>query len=381
MNKWHGKYVIGLTGNIATGKSVVRKMLEYLGAYGIDADALGHRTLEAESPGYTKIVAIFGTHILNERGQIDRARLGRIVFSDTEALKLLESTVHPLIRQAIDLLVQRAPQKVIVIEAIKLLEGELYTVCDSIWVVHSSQTIQLSRLMHKRKMSEADALQRITAQPLQENKLAVADVIIQNENSFEDTWNQVVNAWTHLFPDEANIFRPLPTPGASKKMTVQRAYPYHAKEIARFIAQFGCERQKCTRFEIMAEFGRKSFITLYFDDKIVGLLDWQVDDFVARAGRICFASTISQTEGMQLFLEEIERASQEYPCEAILLFLPPRLAQRKYKWQKFGYEIKAIEELPSRVWQEAARESMLPDTVILFKQLQQKLVLRDSNSK
>jgi dephospho-CoA kinase len=161
MSAWQGKYVIGLTGNIATGKSVVRKMLEHLGAYGIDADALSHRAIAPDAPGHQPVVDTFGKWILQPDGQIDRARLGRLVFSDPQALGSLEAIVHPLVRQAIDLLVRRARQKVIVIEAIKLLEGPLAAACDSIWVTTASEEIQLSRLTKKRAMSAETARQRI----------------------------------------------------------------------------------------------------------------------------------------------------------------------------------------------------------------------------
>ena len=77
MSAWPGKYVIGLTGNIATGKSVVRKMLEHLGAYGIDADALAHRALAKQAPGYLPVVETFGKWILASDGQIDRSRLAQ----------------------------------------------------------------------------------------------------------------------------------------------------------------------------------------------------------------------------------------------------------------------------------------------------------------
>lgn len=82
MSAWPGKYVIGLTGNIATGKSVVRKMLERLGAYGIDADALGHRAIAKDAPGYQPMLDTFGRWVLGPDGQIDRAKLGRLVFND-----------------------------------------------------------------------------------------------------------------------------------------------------------------------------------------------------------------------------------------------------------------------------------------------------------
>ena len=125
MSNWPGKYAIGLTGNIATGKSVVRRMLEHLGAYTIDADALSHRVLAKGAPGYKPVLDKFGTWILDKDGQIDRAKLGRLVFADKQALAALEAIVHPYVRQAVDILGQRATQKVVVVEAIKLLESAL----------------------------------------------------------------------------------------------------------------------------------------------------------------------------------------------------------------------------------------------------------------
>jgi dephospho-CoA kinase len=167
MSAWPGKYVIGLTGNIATGKSVVRKMLEHLGAYGIDADALSHRAIAKGAPGYKPVVEMFGKWILGSDGQIDRNRLGRVVFSDAEALKQLENIVHPLVGQAVDIMVRRSRQPVIAIEAIKLVESDLRGKCDSLWVSFAPQEIQLARLMQKRGMDEATARQRILSQPPQ----------------------------------------------------------------------------------------------------------------------------------------------------------------------------------------------------------------------
>ena len=118
MSKWPGKYIIGLTGNIATGKSVVRRMLEHLGAYTIDADALSHRAIARDAPGYKPVLEIFGKWILDSDEQINRSRLGGLVFRDPEALAKLENIIHPLVGQAIELLVQRASQRVVVIEAV-----------------------------------------------------------------------------------------------------------------------------------------------------------------------------------------------------------------------------------------------------------------------
>ncbi|HEY2980857.1 MAG TPA: dephospho-CoA kinase, partial [Anaerolineales bacterium] len=157
MSNWPGKYVIGLTGNIATGKSVVRRMLEHLGAYTIDADALSHRAIARGAPGHQAVVDSFGQWILDKDGEINRAKLGRIVFNDPDALRHLEEIVHPFVHQAANMLIQRATQSVIVLEAIKLLESEWRQVCDSIWVTDAPREVQVERLMRKRGLNREDA--------------------------------------------------------------------------------------------------------------------------------------------------------------------------------------------------------------------------------
>ncbi len=190
-SKWPEKYVIGLTGNIATGKSVVRKMLEHLGAYGIDADSLSHRAVSRGAPGYQPVVDAFGRWILNPDGEIDRIKLGKLAFNDVEAMARLEDIVHPLVSQAIDMMIKRATQRVIVIEAIKLLESDLRNVCDSFWVVNAPEAVQMDRLMEKRGMNPDDAAQRLHSQSSQKQKLSAANVIIQNTGTFEETWKNV----------------------------------------------------------------------------------------------------------------------------------------------------------------------------------------------
>ena len=228
MSAWPGKYVIGLTGNIATGKSVVRKMLEHLGAYGIDADALSHRATAKGAPGYKPVVEMFGKWILGPDGQIDRNRLGRVVFSDAEALEQLEHIVHPLVGQAVDIMVRRAHQPVIVIEAIKLIDADLRAKCDSLWVTYAPQEIQLARLMQKRGMDETTARKRILSQAPPEAKTSLADVVIHNAGSFEETWRQVAIVWNKLFP--AKETAPAVTREAKKpgQVEVNRASPRQA---------------------------------------------------------------------------------------------------------------------------------------------------------
>ena len=281
MSNWPGKYVIGLTGNIATGKSVVRKMLEHLGAYSIDADALSHRAIAKGAPGYQKVIDTFGKWIVGADGEIDRAKLGRLVFNDPEALQQLEAIAHPLVEQAVDIMIKRASQHVIVVEAIKLLEGKLVAGCDSIWVTVAPEAVQKSRLILKRKMSEKDALQRIHAQPAQEIKTAAAKVVIRNSGSFEDTWKQVVAAWKSISPvtDTMPVVMRKATDG---ELSVQRGRPRDSANIAALITRLARGIRPQTQNDIMAAFGEKAFLLLMSDKQLVGLVGWQVENLVAR---------------------------------------------------------------------------------------------------
>ncbi len=375
MTGWPGKYVIGLTGNIATGKSVVRRMLEHLGAYGIDADALSHRAIVPGSPGFKPVVSLFGTYLLDEEGQIDRSRLGRIVFNDPEALEQLEAIIHPLVRQAINLLVQRAPQKVIVIEAIKLLEGELRSLCDAIWVTHVNPEVQLNRLVQKRHMSEADAWQRITAQASQQEKIAAAKVVIKNSGNIEETWRQVNEAWQRYVPVAAEP-EPVEKRAASGGLGVIKARPRQAERIAAYITAASDGRQVMSRSDVMEAFGEKAFLLLNLGEEVAGLAGWQVENLVARINDFYVDPRVPLADAARLMLGEVERASRELQCEAALLFLPPHLARAQDVWTGIGYEKRTIDSLGVRAWQDAARESMPEGTELFFHQLRKDRVLR-----
>ncbi len=186
--------MIGLTGNIGTGKSVVRRMLEHLGAYGIDADRLGHEAIESGSIGYTQVINEFGLEILTDQGEIDRKKLGDIVFSSPKKLEVLENIIHPFVIMKLDELIQDSFSPVIVIEAIKLLETNIAHDCDSIWVTWVSEEQQINRLIQGRGMTYNDAQHRVSVQSSQIDKLRKADLIIRTGDSFEQTWNQV-DSW------------------------------------------------------------------------------------------------------------------------------------------------------------------------------------------
>lgn len=191
-------YRIGLTGNIATGKSTVMQMLGKLGAETIDADRIGHAVIQPGGPAHAAVVDAFGQGILAPDGHVDRARLGEIVFGDPDALARLERLTHPIIGEVIEQQVAATAAPVVVVEAIKLVEADLHTSSDTLWIVTAPRDQQVERLMQTRGYDRETAAQRIDAQPPIEAKLCLADVVIHNAGTLDELWQQVVSAWNSI---------------------------------------------------------------------------------------------------------------------------------------------------------------------------------------
>jgi len=376
VSNWPGKYVIGLTGNIATGKSVVRRMLEHLGAYTIDADALSHRVISKGAPGYQPVLEAFGMWLMDKDGQINRGKLGRVVFSDPEALKQLEGIIHPYVGQAIDILVRRAHQRVIVVEAIKLLESGLRNQCDSVWVTDAPQEVQVERLMRKRGMSRADALQRVQVQSAQKEKLAAADVVITNKGSYDDLWKQVNDAWRRaaLTPETGPSTQVFTKPVGA--FSLQRGKPRDSQKIADLITRLSKGKRPMTQSQAMEAFGDKAFLLLHMGQEPVGLTGWQVENLVARITDLYLDQRIPPDQALPLLIQEVERASGELQCEAALIFPPTDLAGLDRVWEKLGYARRTPDQLGVQAWEDAALESMPRGSALFFKQLRTDRVLR-----
>jgi dephospho-CoA kinase len=197
-------YVIGLTGNIATGKSYVGRVLSRLGAQHIDADLLAHRAMAQGTPVWEQIIRTFGPQVLGSTGEIDRGALGGIVFSDPDALARLEAIVHPAVIARTRELIATAKRPVVVVEAIKLIEsGMVRQLCDALWVVTAPRAVQIQRLIEQRGLSCSEAALRVDAQSLQEHKALSADVVIDNSGSRDATARQVEEAWSRIVPKHA----------------------------------------------------------------------------------------------------------------------------------------------------------------------------------
>jgi dephospho-CoA kinase len=191
------KTIIGLTGNIATGKSAIMQLAAEQGATTIDADKVGHHVLRMEAVKQ-RIRTTFGDQIFDAAGEVIRPALGRIVFADPDQLKRLEGITHPAIWSEIARRVTACESNVVVIESIKLLEGPMKQLCDQIWVTTCSAETQIARLLEFRGMDEADARQRVAAQSAQAEKIAQADVVFDTNGTMEQTIMQFEEAYANL---------------------------------------------------------------------------------------------------------------------------------------------------------------------------------------
>lgn len=192
------KHVIGLTGNIACGKSTVVAMLTELGAEAIDGDQVAHQNMGPGSPLGPALVEAFGKDVLNPDGSVNRRALGAIVFSDPAKLAQLEAIAWPPVIATMRAAMAREEPPVLVLDAIKLIEAGIAAECDELWVVTCPREQQIARIMARNGVDRAEAERRIDAQPPQEEKIARADVVIHNDGTLEELREQVLAAWTRL---------------------------------------------------------------------------------------------------------------------------------------------------------------------------------------
>jgi dephospho-CoA kinase len=189
--------IIGITGNIACGKTAVGQMLLELGAERyIDADAVVHKLYQSGQPIAIKVAEVFGPKVVASNGDIDRRALGAIVFQDAAAMRRLEEIVHPAVSQAMaNELALVSPTGIVIIDAVKLLEGGSGKFCQSKWIVQCSEELEFQRLVSRNDFSSEEARARIKAQPSVEERLALVNEVIDNNGPLSETRSQVEAAF------------------------------------------------------------------------------------------------------------------------------------------------------------------------------------------
>ena len=192
--------VLGITGNIACGKTSVGHMLLELGAERyIDADATVHALYEHGQPIAVKVAEAFGSSVTAADGSVDRKALGALVFQDADAMRRLERIVHPAVGAAMTQELSRVSATgIVIIDAVKLLEGNSGALCQSKWMVTCPEEQEFARLVARNGFSEQEAWARIHAQPSVADRLPLVDEVIDNGGSQEETHHQVVAAFSRF---------------------------------------------------------------------------------------------------------------------------------------------------------------------------------------
>ncbi|MFF4184214.1 dephospho-CoA kinase [Streptomyces sp. NPDC001691] len=190
---------VGLTGGIGAGKSEVSRLLVSYGAVLIDADRIAREVVEPGTPGLAAVVEAFGPDILSADGTLDRPKLGGIVFSDPDRLAVLNKIVHPLVgARSAELESAAGPDAVVVHDVPLLTENGLAALYDLVVVVDATPETQLDRLVRLRGMKPEEARARMAAQADRAQRLAVADLVVDNDGPLEALEPQVRKVWTEL---------------------------------------------------------------------------------------------------------------------------------------------------------------------------------------
>lgn len=343
--------IIGVTGNIATGKSVLGHMLANSGGLEIDADVIANRMIYPSGPAFSQVVSTFGDKILSGDGCISRQKLGEIVFSDEESLKILEGLIHPWVTKAILTRIQKTSQPFVAVEAIKLLESGLADICDTIWVSQASVIHQIERLTKGRNLSSQETLSRIQAQPPQSEKLKRANVVINTEGSFKETWHQINNALNDTIQVNQEQIEPPDSQPDSWRSSHIRAIEDEELEVF---------WQTCAGQDLenlYSNLGSKIALLLIKKDRLIGLLLWNNWNFtgIPTQWKVRKREKISSELLLNFFETQVKQQEGE-----IILFSGKFAREYQFNIDNVELTQQKVDDLTYPAWKEAA-EKVLQD--------------------
>lgn len=377
-------YIIGLTGNIATGKSTVCSILTQLGAQVIDADLSAHAVLKRGSPAWCSVVQAFGYDILHYDGTVDRRKLGALVFNAPAKLRILERISHPAVGTELALMVRDAlnapgaADRVLVVEAVKLYEAGMHEHMDALWVVTAPVEEQKRRLMQDRGMSQAEADARLRAQPALDEKLKRADVVIDNGGSLQETQVQVLRAyaaidpatgvdktplllrWLRIDPSPTSA-APVAAPGTAPMAaaapappqpdwSIQRARPNDARMLAQLLARIENKPEPLSRAEMLERQGKYGYWLVRSGGDTIALAAWQAENLAAVVRDLWVAREQDAPRALPLLLQEIEAQANALTCEVVVILVPPRAAPlAKIAADAAGYKPTGLDDL-HKLW-------------------------------
>lgn len=392
-------YLIGLTGNIATGKSTVCNILEQLGARVIDADAVSHAVLKRGTPAWRSVVDAFGYDILQYDGSVNRRKLGSVVFADASKLRVLEQIIHPAVGTELALMVRDAlhapdaAEQVMVIEAVKLYEAGMHEYMDALWVVTAPLEEQKRRLVRDRGMSESDANARLRSQPLLDEKLKRAQVVIDNGGSIEDTRVQVLRAFVAIDPTQARDKTPLlmrwlrltspeqiqiaaaQTPAVVPAETfaewsIRRARPSDARMLSALLAQIEGS-DPLARDEMVERQGKYGYWLVRAGESTIALAAWQAENLAAIVRELWVEKEADAPRALTLLLHAIESEANALTCEVVVLVVPARAAHlAEIAAEAAGYEIMTLDDL-HKLWRSVIEPLLQGDEILYAKRLRE----------
>lgn len=404
--RWPEKVIVGLTGNIATGKSTVMAMAAERGALALDADKVVHEILAHDRAVQEIIAAAFGPSVRQPDGSINRQALGAIVFADPGALRRLELIVHPKVRRRLFKRIEESRAVVVFIEAIKLLEGDLAAECDQIWVTRCPAELQIERLMADRSLDRQAALTRVKAQAPQEEKVARADVVIDTGGTLAQTRAYFELAWTRLMrnpsglpdiadgsvaagkttgkitagkrgtssrkaPGKSNVRSSFPPPidFRANGITVRRAKPPDVPSLLLLMKRATGGAVSLKRKELLMTLGDRGYLIGQEGTDISAIAGWQCDGQVARIEEIYVNPPEAAVVTGAAVLQEIEQTAGLLNCDVILAFpLPDTPEQVRKLFVERGFEHVDPAVLPA-AWQAAVAESQPDDSTVMVKRL------------
>lgn len=358
-------FIIGITGNIASGKSVVRQYLENMGALAIDADMVAQRSYSAGAPAFQHVVAAFGEQILDVNHQIDRRVLAEIVFEDAKQLQKLEEIVHPHVMAALARMIAQSQAKIIAVEAIKLIETGFDQSCDLVWVVAAEDETRLQRLVKNRSMSRETASMRLLAQSPQKEKMDQADLVINTDGSFSDTYEQVRQAinMLNLSPDRPEQRFVLSNDTWLETLTLDQAYP------ATLLLQRNLTKP-LTAEDILSLLSQQSLLGIWKVQGLIGLIFWKKGSFVSYINKIVTSKDYHKQirkESDAEILDLIIHSSKRHFCE--VLALNPNLPLNKRLIKFYEFKTLQIEAISEPMWRTFFQQFLQFDDYLAFRRL------------
>jgi dephospho-CoA kinase len=406
-NQWPDKYVIGLTGNIATGKSAVLKMAADKGAFALDADKIVHQLLDGDRSVQAEVVSQFGEHTRLPDGRIDREAIAKVVFDDEAALVALESIIHPAVQNRIYSEIAASNKKIIFIEAIKLLEGELADICQEIWVTRCPKQLQIQRLVTIREMDQETAESRINAQSPQSKKIAFADVVIDTAGSitetrwrFELAWSGMVKRVDNYFehvsqdnysstagnilsvepeqdydPEHVSQFEneaedwPFAPHFENSEINIRRAHISDAEQLASFINNAIKEKIEVSGSDVIEYLSDHGYLMAKKDGKPRAIIGWWTENLVAVIDQMLIDNPDEVYEIGGSLLREILQTANELICESILAYLKYDDPMEYHKlYTTWGFKYVDPKSLP-QVWQPQMHGKIESGNLLMLKTL------------